>query len=63
MSASDIGFPNHVYDMHHVFGTLWTQWKVLESPPSFCNGQGTIYIACFRGRTFWSYYQRYGFEV
>ena len=22
-----------------------------ESPPSFCNGLGTLYIASFRGRT------------
>ena len=47
--------------------TLWIQrghcgYKG-ESPPSFCNGQGTIYIAFFRGRTFWFYYQRYGFGV
>ena len=30
---------------------LWTQ-GVLESPPSFCNGLGIIYIASFQGRTF-----------
>ena len=28
-----------------------------ESPPSFCNGLGTIYIASFRGRNVLSYYQ------
>ena len=27
-----------------------------ESPPSFYNGLGTIYIASSRERTFWSYY-------
>ena len=30
---------------------LWTQGKVLESSPSFCNGLGTVYIASSRGRT------------
>ena len=35
----------------------------MESPPSFCNGLGTIYIVFFRGMTFWSYYQRYEFGV
>ena len=34
-----------------------------ESPPSFCNGLGTIYIASLWGMTFWSYYQRYGFGI
>jgi len=29
---------------------LWTQR--MESPPSFCNGLGTIYIASSQGRTF-----------
>jgi len=28
----------------------------MDSPPSFCNVLETIYIASFRGRTFWSYY-------
>jgi len=27
-----------------------------ELPPSFCNGLRTVYIASFRGRSFWSYY-------
>ena len=30
---------------------LWTQWEVLESPPSFCNGLGTIYLVSFQGKT------------
>ena len=35
-----------------------------ESPPGFCNGLKTIYIASSRGRTFsWSYYYRYAFKV
>ena len=34
-----------------------------ESPPSFCNGLGIIYIVSSRERTFWSYYQIYGFGV
>ena len=34
-----------------------------ESPPSFCNGLGTIYIANSQKWPFWSYYQRYGFGV
>ena len=29
---------------------LWTQWQ-WESPPSFCNGLGIIYIASSQGRT------------
>ena len=33
-----------------------------ESPPSFCNGLRTIYIASFRGRNFWSYYQSMSLE-
>ena len=37
--------------------------EVLESSPSFCNGLRTIYIASSRGKTFWSYYHRYGFGV
>ena len=32
-------------------GTVDTR-GLLESPPSFCNGLGTIYISSFRGRTF-----------
>ena len=28
-----------------------TTESVLESPPSFCNGLGTIFIASSRGRT------------
>ena len=47
--------------LHRSVHQLWTQR--MESPPSFCNGLGTIYIASFRGMTFWSYYQRYGFRV
>ena len=40
--------------MHvHVNACLWTQGGVkIESPPSFCNSLGTIYIASFQGRTF-----------
>ena len=34
-----------------------------ESPPSFYNGLGTIYIAFFQERNFWPYYQRYEFGV
>ena len=35
-----------------IYGVLWIQGVFLESPPSFCNGLRTIYIASFRGRTF-----------
>ena len=48
-------------------GGLWTQWK-WESPFSFCNGLGTIYIVSFQGRTIdlairdMSLKLRYGFE-
>ena len=33
-----------------------------ESPPSFCNGLGTIYIASFPRKDLWSYYQSMGSE-
>ena len=47
---------------HLFIWPLWTQRVVLESPPSFCNGLGTIYIASLHGRTFRSYYQSMGSE-
>ena len=36
------------------FPPLWTQERggVKESPSSFCNDLGTIYIVFFQGRTF-----------
>ena len=33
-----------------------------ESPPSFCKGLGTIYIASFPRKDLWSYYQSMGSE-
>ena len=33
-----------------------------ESPPSFCNGLGTIYITSFFREDLWSYYQSMGSE-
>ena len=34
-----------------------------ESPPSFCNGLGTIYIVSFRGRTIGLTTKDFGFVV
>ena len=45
-----------------IYGVLWIQGVFLESPPSFWNGLGTIYIVSFSRKDFWSYYQSMGSE-
>ena len=61
-SISTLAVKNGNFTCIFQWGLLWTQGVFLESPPSFWNGLGTIYIVSFSRKDFWSYYQSMGSE-